>query len=264
MSNPTFSHRSGYKAVIFDIGGVVMRSPFIAIAEYEREHGLPENYINTTITGHGHNGAWQKFERGELDILSFYAAFSRDLSDVNQANPWYEAYCRRRKLPCPQLPERLAVDGRELFGAMMRASQTYDPYVREAILRIRANGTLKVLALTNNFMRSDVPESEREFLGWQEGAIPSHLLDLFDGFYDSSVLGLRKPEPEFYLEACKRSGIQPKDAVFLDDIGMNLKAAKNLGMDTIHVQIGRTRAAVQELERKIGIQLLNATSDAKL
>jgi len=55
MANP-------YKAVIFDvcdpcvaffcvptfyqIGGVVLRSPFIGIAAYERAHGLPPNYLN--------------------------------------------------------------------------------------------------------------------------------------------------------------------------------------------------------------------------
>ncbi|KAG2020463.1 hypothetical protein CC2G_005803 [Coprinopsis cinerea AmutBmut pab1-1] len=261
LNSPQKSH---YKAVIFDIGGVVMRSPFVAIAAYERELGLPENYINTTIVGHGSQGAWQKFERGEIDITTFYPAFSRDLSDTEKANKWYKAYCERKKIPCPKLPHRLSVNGRELFGAMMKASQTYDPYIRAAILRIRAEGKHKVIALTNNFARVDIPESEREFLGWQDGVIPTHLLELFDDFCDSSALGMRKPEPEFYLAACKRNGIEPKDAIFLDDIGINLKAARELGMDTIHVQIGKTLEAVKELERRIGINLTDANDKSKL
>jgi hypothetical protein len=93
-----------------------MRSPFIAIAEYERQLGLPTNYINTSMcvellthrttrprlfadasnvsfdpvlsTGRGPNGSWQKFERGEIALLPFYKAFGRDLSDIENGNKW--------------------------------------------------------------------------------------------------------------------------------------------------------------------------------
>ncbi|KAF6765049.1 HAD-like domain-containing protein [Ephemerocybe angulata] len=261
---PLHSQGLRYKAVIFDIGGVVMRSPFIAIAAYERKQALPVDYINTSIVGYGSHGAWQKFERGEIDIKSFYSAFGRDLSDTVHGNKCYRKYCDRKGIPCPQLPGKLEVDGRELFGAMMRASQLYDPFMREAILRIRAAGKHRVIALTNNFARVDVPKEELDFLGWNEGVIPSHLRDLFDDFCDSSALGMRKPEPEFYLAACKRSDIRPADAIFLDDIGLNLKAAKQLGMDTIHVRIGETLDAVKILESRIGLNLTNTMSDAKL
>ncbi|TEB35958.1 HAD-like protein [Coprinellus micaceus] len=253
-----------YKAVIFDIGGVVMRSPFIAIAAYEQNLGLPIDYINTSIVGYGSQGAWQKFERGEIDILDFYPAFGRELSDTVHGNRCYRKYCERKGIPCPQLPETLAVNGRELFGAMMHASQTYDPYIREAILRIRAAGKHRVIALTNNFAKIDVPAAELNFLGWGEGVIPDHLRDLFDDFCDSSALGMRKPEPEFYLVACRRNKIKPTEAIFLDDIGLNLKAAKALGMDTILVQIGKTLEAVKELERRIEMKLIDSKSDAKL
>lgn len=37
------------KAVFFDIGGVVVRSPLIAIAEYEKEQGMPKDWINTLM-----------------------------------------------------------------------------------------------------------------------------------------------------------------------------------------------------------------------
>lgn len=106
---------------------------------------------------------------------------------------------------------------KQLFGAMMRASQSYDPYIREAILRIRgmlllvfgasfssaspplindsrlrpAAGQHRVIALTNNFAKVEVPANELEFLGWKEGVIPGHLRDLFDDFCDSSALGMR-------------------------------------------------------------------------
>ncbi|KAF5330908.1 hypothetical protein D9619_005842 [Psilocybe cf. subviscida] len=254
-----------YKAVIFDIGGVVMRSPFIAIAEYEQKLGLPTNYINTSITGRGHNGSWQKFERGEIALLPFYEAFGRDLSDTKNGNKWYQEYCERKGTQCPPLPDTLNVDGRELFGAMMQKAAQYDEHMQRAILRLRATGKYKIIALTNNFAKVDIPQEELRFLGWEDGATPNHLRGLFDDFCDSSTLGMRKPESEFYLLACERNGIAPSDAVFLDDIGINLKAAKALGMDTILVIIGRTLEAVQELERKIDEDLTSPLlADSKL
>lgn len=241
-----------------------MRSPFVAIAAYERELGLPVDYINTSIVGYGSHGAWQKFERGEIGILDFYSAFGRELSDTVHGNKCYREYCRKKGLPCPPLPEYVDIKGRDLFGAMMRASQSYDPYIREAVLRIRAAGTHRVIALTNNFAKVDVPAEELRFLGWDEGVIPDHLRNLFDDFCDSSALGMRKPEPEFYLAACERSNIKPFEAIFLDDIGLNLKAAKALGMGTIHVRIGHTLEAVKELEVRIGIKLTEVKPDSRI
>ena len=124
----------------FQIGGVVVRSPLLAIAEFEREIGLPNNYINnamwvsqwllwgtnySTYCNHdlsmstliassplhlflslaialgssvrrGQNGAWQRFERGELDLFAFYDAFGRELSETAMCNAWYSEYCRLR------------------------------------------------------------------------------------------------------------------------------------------------------------------------
>jgi len=253
-----------YKAVIFDIGGVVMRSPFIAIAAYERKLGIPANYLNCSITGRGSNGAWQKFERGEIDLFSFYEAFSRDLSDTVNGNIWYKSYCRRKGFDCPELPQSLTVNGRELFGAMMREANQYDPHIKQAIHRIRAAGRHKLIALTNNFSKAAVPPEERKFLGWDDGVTPTHLRELFDDFCDSSSLGMRKPEHGFYLLACERNNISPLEAVFLDDIGLNLKAAKELGMDTIQVFIGKTQEAVKELELKLGLNLTSPTESFKL
>ncbi|EIW60498.1 HAD-like protein [Trametes versicolor FP-101664 SS1] len=264
------------KAVIFDIGGVVCRSPLIAIADYEREHAIPNNYINCAITARGSSGAWQKFERGEISLFPFYEQFGRELSDTKVNNPAYTRYCQRKGIACPKLPaDTLHIDGRELFGRMMRESGEFDGRVVEAIRRIRAAGKWRVIALTNNFSKSDADivgdgpppptahaphpafdvQAELAFLGWQDGATPPRLRALFDDFCDSSTLGMRKPEAGIYLLACERNDIAPSEAVFLDDLGMNLKAAQALGMETIHVPIGGALGALAKLESKLGIDL---------
>ncbi|KAI0295570.1 HAD-like protein [Russula brevipes] len=260
------------KAVLFDIGGVVVQSPLLAIHEYEIEHRIPDNYINCLITGRGSQGAWQKFERGQIPLFPFYDQFSQELSDVDNGNKWYIAYCERKNIACPELPQKLAIDGRELFGRMMRTGQQVDRNVYEAILRIKAAGRWRVIALTNNYSKVDSTflglgsrhleqypgvtlESELRFLGWERGAVPSQIRELFDDFVDSSQVGMRKPEHRFYLLACERNNIRPAEAVFLDDLGLNLKTAQELGMETIHVPIGGTMPALRILGDKLGIDL---------
>ncbi|KAH9039043.1 HAD-like protein [Lactarius hengduanensis] len=263
-----------FKAVLFDIGGVVVQSPLLAIREYEIERGIPHNYVNCMITARGSQGAWQKFERGQLPLFPFYEQFSQELSDIHNGNKWYVEYCERKNIACPELPQGLHIDGRELFGRMMRTAQKVNEYVYEAILRIKAAKRWRVIALTNNYSKIDATflgldarhlerypgvtlQSELEFLGWEGGAVPSHIHELFDDFVDSSEVGMRKPEHRFYLLACARNDIQPQEAIFLDDLGLNLKTAKELGMETIHVPIGGTVYALKTLGDKLGINLID-------
>jgi len=260
------------KAVIFDIGGVVVKSPFLAIAEYERECSLPKDYINVCITRRGQEGAWQRFERGEMPLFQFYKEFSQELSDVANANRWYSEHCINRNLACPSLPHSLNVNGRELFRRMMRASSEPDDAVVQAIRRIREHGRHRLIALSNNFSHNisvlKSPgdseaglSSELQLLGWSDPDRNAWIEGLFDDFVGSSETGMRKPDPEFYLYACGRNGIQPWEAVFLDDIGLNLRAAKALGMETIQVKIGRSKESLRELGNKIGMELV---AEAKL
>ncbi len=58
---------------------------------------------------------------------------------------------------------------------------------------------------------------------------------LFDAVLESRVLGVRKPDPRFYELACATLGVEPEESVFLDDLGVNLKPARRLGMHTIKV-----------------------------
>jgi len=155
---------------------------------------------------------------------------------------------------------------------MMKGGGVFDEHILTAINKLRAAGKWKIIALTNNFSALDkasldpsdpshIPKSEFEIIGWGDnGAAPARLRVLFDDFCDSSVFGMRKPEPEFYVAACKRNEIDPREAVFLDDIRINLKTAQKLGMETIHVPLGGSLAAVKKLEEKLGIDLTSRNS----
>jgi len=183
------------RAVVFDLGGVVLGSPLQAIAAYEGERGLPPGCVNRTVAETAPHGAWSRLERGELAMEDFVAAF--------------EAECAERG-------HRLSA--RELFERMAAAAEPR-PEMLGAISAIRRRG-LGTAALTNNWGEGD-----------GTGALAAH----FDVFLESRVLGLRKPDPAIYRHACRELRVEPPETVFLDDIGANLKPARALGMHTIKV-----------------------------
>jgi len=212
------------RAVIFDIGGVVVDSPLHAIARYERELGIAENSINRVVASTAPDGAWSRLERGEIGLDRFYSAF--------------EADC---------LAAGLEMDARVMMQRMAGVSVPR-PAMLTAIERPRA-ANFRVGALTNNWAHSDAGESG-EVGQDATRALKGH----FDVFIESSVEGLRKPDPAIYQLACERLGKAPREVVFLDDIGGNLKPARALGMATIKVEA--PEPALAELARLVGLELL--------
>jgi len=203
-----------YRAVIFDLGGVVLGSPLHVIRDYEEEKGIPSGFINRVVVSTGPTGAWSRLERGELELEEFYLAFDADCAE---AAPVFSAR---------EMMERIAL----VTGPR--------PQMLDAIGQIRKRG-LATAALTNN---------------WKSDEIQSNALaDYFDTYVESAVEGVRKPDPRIYQIACERLSIQPGDAVFLDDIGRNLKTARELGMATIKVD--EPDAALAELQTLLGFAL---------
>ncbi|CAO3614038.1 unnamed protein product [Cunninghamella blakesleeana] len=244
------------KAVIFDIGGVCVGSPMAGIHCYEKQYNLPRNYINVAIVSQGDNGAFQKFERGEIKIHDFYRDFGTQLSDVKNKE-YYKQYLLKTGKNVPiEIPD-VKVDGKELFRIMMAETERVDVHIFKAIQQLKKSGKFKVAALTNNF---EMPESDPNEVKALGGGTPDDLKKSFDYFIESRLVGLRKPDPKFYLYACDLLKIQPNEAVFLDDIGINLRAAKDLGINTIQVKMGKSKDAVKELGNMVNMDLLGSSN----
>ncbi len=204
-----------HRAVIFDLGGVILGSPLHAIANFETRHGIPSGRINRVVVDSGRDGAWSRLERGEMPMREFYAAFELDCEAAG-----------------------VMLSARVLMEEIGAAAQPRPTMIR-AVARIR-NGGLGTAALTNNWIGED-----------DAGAF---LKPHFDVFVESSVIGLRKPDPRIYQHTCEAIGVEPEEAIFLDDIGRNLKAARALGMTTIKVD--DPDEALGALGELIGIALL--------
>ncbi|MCP4035406.1 MAG: HAD family phosphatase [bacterium] len=214
---------TNFQAVLFDLGGVVLGSPLHAIADYERDLGIPANFINRVVATTAPHGGWARLERGELSMEEFYLAFEADCRDAGQE-----------------------ISAREMMGRMNDATRPRKSMLR-AIVRLREAG-LRTAAVTNNWV---VPE---ELARENPAGVKSKVAKLFDVFVESSVEGLRKPDPAIYTLTCERLGVMPEACVFLDDIGSNLKSARAMGISTIKVDA--PEPALRQLETLVQLQLL--------
>jgi len=201
------------RAALFDLGGVILSSPFDAFAQYELDHGLPAGFIRDLNAANHLTNAWARLERSEVTLEEFATLFE---DEARAAGGELDGHAV------------IALLAGELRPAMVEAVRRCHEHLHTALL-------------TNNFvaLNGDGPVGD--------------LLDLFDLVLESSRLRLRKPEPAFYELACERLGIEPHEAVFLDDPGVNLKPARAMGMTTI--KVSDPDAAIAELESVVGFEL---------
>ncbi|MEQ1786228.1 MAG: HAD-IA family hydrolase [Acidimicrobiales bacterium] len=189
------------RAAFFDFGGVILSSPFEAFNGFEHDHGLPRDFIRTVNSTNPDANAWARFERSEVRFDEFCDLF--------------EAECRALGH---------VVDARALMPLL---SGEVRPAMVEAVRRCRER--LVTACLTNNWVSfADFPADARA--DGRDAAL-SH----FDHVIESSKVGVRKPDRQFYEVACHTCGVEPHEAVFLDDLGVNLKPAAAMGMTTIKV-----------------------------
>ncbi len=76
---------------------------------------------------------------------------------------------------------------------------------------------------------------------------------LFNHGSESAKIGLRKPDPRIYQMMTEALNVDPTRCVYLDDLGVNLKPARDMGMTTIKVLNGPQ--AIAELEAATGLSL---------
>lgn len=205
------------QAVIWDFGGVISSSPFESFSRFERERGLPADFLRGVNATNHHDNAWARFERNDIDLSGFDQAFADECAALGKV-----------------------VRGREVIELL---GGTIRPAMVEALRRLRPR--LKIGLITNNVASPD-----------SAGLNPSGrdaVLGLFHEVIESSKVGMRKPDPAIYRMMCEALGVTPRQAVFLDDLGVNLKPARDMGMHTI--KVGDPEMALQQLEALVGFAL---------
>ncbi len=201
------------RAVFWDFGGVILTSPFDAFNEYELAKGLPVDFIRSVNTRDPDINAWARFERREVSATEFDVLFA----DESEAH------------------------GHRIAGADVTAmlSGAIRPEMVKALDGVIAAGYLTA-CLTNNVESDARPDV-------------ADVMARFDHVIESSKVGVRKPEVAFYELACDTAGVEPDEVVFLDDLGINLKPAKAMGMTTIKVV--SPGQAIADLEAALNLRL---------
>ena len=207
------------EAVIFDFGGVFTSSPFEAFARYERENGLPVDLIRKINSQNHLTNAWARFERAELDLNSFDKAFADEALALGHYVP-----------------------GKDIIGLL---SGDFRPEMIEALRRIKTK--FKTGCITNNVPANMTGSNEGRSLYAKD------VMALFDHVIESAKTGIRKPDPRIYEMMCETLSVAPEACIYLDDLGVNLKPARAMGMATIKVESGPQ--AIAELEKLTSMRL---------
>ena len=213
------------EAILWDFGGVFTTSPFEAFNRFEAARGLPDDFIRTVNSTNGHDNAWARFESSEIDVDEFDQAFRHEA----------EAHGH-------------SVGGKDVLALL---AGEFRP--RMARVLAECGKHYKLGCITNNMKNAPTQAAETTPAPDPERAArTSAILETFDVVVESSVEGVRKPNPRIYEIACERLGVTPDRAVFLDDLGINLKPARAMGMITIKVVT--EDQAITDLERATGLK----------
>jgi putative hydrolase of the HAD superfamily len=207
------------EAVIWDFGGVLTTSPFEAFARFENERGLPADIIRRTNASNHWENAWAKFERAEVDLEAFDQLFAAESMALGAE-----------------------VRGKDVLPLLVGDLR---PEMVEALRVVKSR--FKTGCITNNLPANAIGSASGRSLYIAE------VMTLFDHVIQSAKTGLRKPDPRIYRMMTDALGVDPKHCVYLDDLGVNLKPARDMGMTTIKVVNGPQ--AIAELETATGLSL---------
>ncbi|KAM5264649.1 bifunctional epoxide hydrolase 2 [Ctenodactylus gundi] len=223
------------RAVVFDLDGVLaLPSIASALSRAEEAMALPRGFLSDAFLKEGMNDSSTRLTKGEITF--------------SQWVPLMEDNCRKlSKASGVHLPENFSIN--QIFSKAVSARSINRPML-EAALALRKKG-LKTCILTNNWLDDT---AERGSLAKLMCELSPH----FDLLVESCQIGMAKPEPQIYKLVLDTLKASPKEVVFLDDFGSNLKPARDLGMVTILAR--DTDTALKGLEKVTGTQLLQSAA----
>ncbi|MFP6815970.1 MAG: HAD-IA family hydrolase [Pseudomonadales bacterium] len=209
-------------AILWDFGGVLTSSPFEAFKRFEIEHGMPEDFIRGINATNPDHNAWAQFESSSIELDEFDQKFADESAAQGHR-----------------------IQGRQVIGLL---SGHLRSRMVDALKHCKQQ--FRVACITNNLKSGAGPAMARDP---ERARKMAAVMELFDLVVESSVEGIRKPNPRIYQLTCERLGIAPHEAVYLDDLGVNLKPARALGMHTIKV-VSESQA-IEDLSSATGLKL---------
>jgi putative hydrolase of the HAD superfamily len=192
-----------YSSIFWDFGGVITSSPFEAFNKFEKDNKLPENFLRKVNSINPENNAWALLEQSKINQEEFDKLFFQESSQLGHGVAGLKVL--------------------NLLEGDLRMGMV------NVIRKLNELGFTQA-CLTNNFIPSD--ENQPDMIDLDK---KTEVFDLFDFVFESKEIGLRKPDQAFYDHVIKEVNISPNKIIFLDDLGINLKPAKAMGITTIKV-----------------------------
>ena len=192
------------QAILWDFGGVFTTSPFEYFNKLEAELGAPQDLIRQVNSTNPDKNAWAQFESNSVSLDDFDVLFADESEGLG-----------------------FRIEGKAVINVL---SGDLRPRMVEVLKVCKQH--YKVACITNNVKAGKGPGMNQNT---EKANQVGQVMDLFDAIIESSVVGIRKPNPAIYQMACKTLEVNAQDCAFLDDLGINLKPAKELGMATIKV-----------------------------
>ena len=211
------------KAVLWDFGGVITTSPFKVFNQFEIENNIPRDFIRGINATNPETNAWALFESSRISLEEFDRKFEE------------ETRAAGHPVPGKKVLELLSGDIR--------------PKMVRALKICKQHFTIG--CITNNMRSKEGPATAKTA---EKTARVQAIMEMFDVVVESSKEGIRKPDPEIYRIALSRMNAPAEQTAFLDDLGINLKPARVLGMKTIKV-LNETQA-LTDLGRITGLNFL--------
>ncbi|MEG9862774.1 MAG: HAD-IA family hydrolase [Parvularculales bacterium] len=212
---PSTQPASSFRAVVWDFGGVITSSPFDSFNRFEADNNLPKDFIRRINATNPDTNAWAQFESNQIDLDEFDALFTEEARQQGGG-----------------------ISGRQVINLLRGDIR---PGMVEALRRCKTH--FKTGCITNN------TRSPGEWDSMLSGTMA-----LFDHVIESSKAGMRKPDPRIYAMMCETLGVNPHEVIYLDDLGINLKPARAMGMATI--KVASEPQALAELEKLTGLTLV--------
>jgi epoxide hydrolase-like predicted phosphatase len=192
-------------AVIFDLGGVIMRNG--GPGDFTRRYPNHDpKLIAEIVMGPHHldtDHQWHRVERGEITL----------------------AECRaltKERLDAEGIVATVPPEAPPTSGGPAFTFQLNDDMV--TLIHDLKSAGIPIGILTNNV---------KEFREWWWPLMDFE--SVFDTIVDSHEVGMRKPNPAIYHLTMERIGATPSRTAFLDDLEANVHAANAIGMHGIHV-----------------------------
>ena len=208
------------RAVISDFGGVLTTPLMLSFAAFQDHTGIHPEALGRAMQATAERDGAHPLHELEMGKIS-EERFLIELADAL----------------VPELGHRPKLHGfRDIYFDALDPNEPMIELMRE----LKGRG-LRMALLTNNV---------REWEPLWRAMLPVD--EIFELVVDSAFVGMRKPDPGIYELTVERlgDGIAASECAFVDDVLVNIEAARDLGMTAVHFQ--SNEQAIPELRAAAG------------